>query len=749
VQYQNVHNEFVLIDEHSSAIAGAKLKMRGCIYRSSAFFLALSGLLVGASPGSRAQTLDATQPTTELTEVVVTAQRRAERLQDVPLSVTAITGEDIAARGVTSLEDLQYSVPGLSIDNLQPGTDYVQVRGISTFVGKTGVGEYLDEMPITEDTNGEHINVRLLDMQDVEVLRGPQATLYGEGSMGGTIHFVTTSPDLASYSGSFEAEGGHITGGADSGKADAVLNLPLISQALGLRVVAGFERDGGWIDNAVTGQANVNGVSTSTFRAKLLAVPVDNLELSVLTLYQDANQNYAGFGINGVSDAAVPTYSHDRYTLINGIAKYGFDGVSVVNSIGYINHSLSFQYDLTPTYLPVLLAPPPDGAGLAPGVITSVGGPEAEPDRIFTEELRFASDGQGVYSWTGGVYYRHAVARNDSSSTTAPGSFVDLTGVNIEAFAIDTTSNAVAVYAEGGYKPVSSLTATAGLRYYRDDEEFGASNTSLGPAILTPTESATFHSINPRFNLKYEFSADSMAYLNAAKGFRSGGFNPIYAPGVSVPTTFSPDSLWTYEFGTKQELLDRKLALDGSVYYTDWTDVQSAFYLPGNPVPATVSGGKVTGWGTDISAIARPLEGLTLTGTYSWNNLENRVKTADFLPGDPTDFAVRRSYSASLAYRRTLVGETAGFLRLDYQHSGPAQITLRSLGETTPFPVRNTTNIRTGLDFGRVEISVFATNLFNERTPIFIASAAAPSEIFFENLEQRPRTVGVNFKAHF
>ena len=153
--------------------------MKGCIYRPGAFALALSGLVAGASPGLGAQTVDATQPTTELTEVVVTAQRRAERLQDVPVSVTAITGEDIGARGVTSLEDLQYSVPGLSIDNLQPGTDYVQVRGISTFVGKTGVGEYLDEMPITEDTNGEHINVRLLDMQDVEVLRGPQATQIG------------------------------------------------------------------------------------------------------------------------------------------------------------------------------------------------------------------------------------------------------------------------------------------------------------------------------------------------------------------------------------------------------------------------------------------------------------------------------------------------------------------------------------------------------------------------------------------
>ena len=157
----------------------------------------------------------------------------------------------------------------------------------------------------------------------------------------------------------------------------------------------------------------------------------------------------------------------------------------------------------------------------------------------------------------------------------------------------------------------------------------------------------------------------------------------------------------------------------------------------------------MTGWGTDLSAIARAVEGLTLIGTYSWNNLENRVKTADFLPGDPTDFAVRRSYSASIAYRHSLIGASAGFMRLDFQHSGPAQITLRSLGEITPFPSRSTTNIRTGIDFGRLEVSFFATNLFNAHTPIFLASEAAPSEIFFENLEQRPRIVGINLRASF
>jgi iron complex outermembrane receptor protein len=721
--------------------------MKGCAYESGLCIFALGVALGCVSQFVQAQATQAPQAT-ELTEIVVNAQRRSERLQDVPLSVSAVTAQDIAARGVTSIEDLQYSVPGLSIDNIQP-FDYVQIRGISTFVGKTGVGEYLDEMPITEDTNGERLNIRLLDMQDVEVLRGPQATLYGEGSMGGTIHYVTASPDLTSFSGSLESEGGHVSGGADSGKGVAIFNAPMIPGILGLRLVGGIERDGGWIDNTVTGASNVNGVTTGTVRAKLLAVPTDQLQLSLLALYQKADQNYLPLGIEGRSASAVQAYVHDRYTLLNGVAKYDFGGISAVNSLGYVDHHLSYQDDVTPLYLPTVLAPAPAGFGLAPGLITAIGAPGTEPDRIFTEELRFTSEAQRDFSWTAGAYFRHVNAGNNGNTATAPGSFINLTGVNIQAFVFDTISNAFAVYAEGGYRLLSGLTATLGLRYYRDKEDFSASNTSFSLPLLTPEESAVFHSLNPRVNLRYEFSSDSMVYLNAAKGFRSGGFNAIYAAGSNVPTTYAPDSLWTYEIGTKQQLWDRKLSLDFSTYYTDWENVQSSFYVPGDPVPATVSGGKVTGWGTDLAVSVQPVAGLTASGTYSWNNLLNRVQTADFLPGDPTDFAVRKSYSASLAYRRPVFDSTVGFARVDFQYSGRAQITLRSFGEITPFPVRHTTNVFMGLDFGKYELSIFAKNLFNQDTPIFVANPTMPSEIFYENWEQRPRTIGLNVKAHF
>ncbi|MGH8322312.1 MAG: hypothetical protein ACRETD_00715, partial [Steroidobacteraceae bacterium] len=226
---------------------------------------------------------------------------------------------------------------------------------------------------------------------------------------------------------------------------------------------------------------------------------------------------------------------------------------------------------------------------------------------------------------------------------------------------------------------------------------------------------------------------------------RSGGFNVTSnAPGV--PVNFQPDELWTYELGTKQQLLDRKLEFDGAVYYTDWTNVQSTYVVPNTTVGVIQNTGKVTGWGTDLSVTAHLVEGLSLIGSYGWNNLAYDTATADKNVGDPVDYAVRQSYSASLEYRRPVFGATVGFFRADYQRAGKAQFTERSANEILAYPAHDLTNLRAGLDFGHFEASIVATNVFNDRTPILLA---APILGLLENTEQRPRTVGVNVKARF
>lgn len=669
-----------------------------------------------------------------LEEVVVTARKREERLQDVPLSISAVTAEEVAARGVTNLENLQYSIPGLSVSAFGPGQENIQIRGVAAILGRPTTGLYLNELSISGDDANNVLHVSLLDMQRIEVLRGPQATLYGEGSMGGTIRYITTPPDLSSYSGQLEAEGGQVYRGGGSYRGALIANLPLVTDKLGLRLVGGYERDGGWIDNTYFGLSNVNGLATTTVRGELRARPIEGAELSILYAHQENRQNYSNFAIDHTSTATVPTYYRDTYNLVTATLQYDLGGVVLVEAPGYIDHNTQEQFDFTPYLQPILVA----ALGVPPSFAAQIFNPETEWTRSFSNELRIASRGSSKLKWTVGTFYRSSKMDQTSEATTAPGTF-PFELLNLPA---NLKSSSYSAYAEGEYQLTSSLNFLAGLRYYHDSERIYANQVSFGVPAVTAGEQS-FHSTNPRFNIRYRFSADAMMYLNAAEGFRSGGFNVGTPPG---PQTFAPDHIWTYEIGTKQQLFDRKMEFDGAVYYSNWTDVQSAFFPPGTAgIVVTENAGRAAGWGTDLSVAVRPLDGLTLTATYGWNNLEFKTNTADKKVGDPVDYAPSKSASASIEYRRPIAGKSAGFVRADYQYVGQAQVTIRDFDEIVPLPSRSTVNLRTGVDLGSLEISVFGTNVFNDSKSIQIGPYAAVAQ----NLEQQPRTVGVTLRAHF
>ncbi len=672
-------------------------------------------------------------------DIVVTAQRFEQRLQDVPLSVTAVSNEELLARNVSTLSDMEYAIPGLSTVEYGPGLQFVQIRGVSNSLGAPTVGVYLDEMPVTFDTQGSALDLRLIDMERVEVLRGPQATLYGEGSMGGTIHYVTASPDLGRIGGSAETE---ISGTRDGGgnfKAVAVLNLPVVTDRLGIRLAGGYEDIGGYIDSANTGQRNINDGKVKTIRAKILAKPTDRLRVSLLALHQESDQDNQNFGVDRRTSAVVPTFNVDNYDLFEGELGYDFGGVNLTASAGHINRRTNLQYDVTPFFLPTLNAL----FDLAPGFITQVPlSTDARYD-ISTGDIRLASTHDGVIGWLLGAQYRNSKSTMLTATAIAPGT--------LPVAALDSDdrrkSESYAIYGEVRLHPVEKLTLLGGLRYYDDKRSVDSTSSSFGfPSIDTGT--AKFHSLNPRFNIQYAFSRSSMMFVNIAKGFRSGGFNLTSAGGgvTEIPPTYAPDAIWTYEFGTKQQILGNKLFLDASVYYSDWKGIQSYNFAPGSPLTIVTNGGKVSGWGIDLAVTARPVSGLTLTGTYSWNDLAYDNDTADKLKGDPVDLAVRKTWSASLDYRAPLFGTTDGFFRADYQHAGRAQITLRNFGgQIVDRPARDLVNLRTGLTFDKFEISVFANNVFDEDAPLMIG----PFGTISENVEQRPRVIGLGGRMTF
>ncbi|RYE56906.1 MAG: hypothetical protein EOP18_03545, partial [Rhizobiaceae bacterium] len=594
-------------------------------------------------------------------DIIVTAQRYQQRLQDVPLSISAIGGDELRARGTTDLKDLQYSVPGLSTFEYGIGRQFVQLRGMATTIGSSTVGVYLDETPLGLDTQGDPMNVRLYDMERVEVLRGPQATLYGQGSMGGTIRYIPAAPQLDAVGGSFEGEYSQTRYGDSNYKAVGVLNLPIATDKLGVRLVAGYERIGGFIDNVATGEKDVNSADIYTVRGTLLANPSERLSLSLMGVYQKSKQDSQDFGVGYQTGALVPEPNNDRYTLIQGKVRYDLDFAELSASASYIDRHNEGVSDVSGLYVPFLAL-----LGLPPGFIDRVGLSNVSDFRIYNSEVRLASESEGLFGWQIGALYRDSKSHSIGQAFTAPND----APFEISSSDVLIRNRSYALYGEVSYALTPKLTAIAGLRYFNEHKTADIDSTSFGSSSIDIGDE-TFDSLNPRFNLSYEFSPSSMIYANVAKGFRSGGFNATSAGMgiIDIPPTYDSDEIWTYELGTKHQLWGGKLTLDASVYRNEWSKVQSYTFVPGTAFAAITNSGHVQGWGVDLSAMARPSRYLTLTATYGWNNLKFDKATVDKAVGDPVDGAVRESWSASFDYRPALTDRVTGIFRIDYQHA--------------------------------------------------------------------------------
>uniref|UniRef100_B0SV26 TonB-dependent receptor n=1 Tax=Caulobacter sp. (strain K31) TaxID=366602 RepID=B0SV26_CAUSK len=696
--------------------------------------LGVAAAALAAPAGAMAQAAIAApdKDVVTLDDIIVTAQKREQRLLDVPMAITAFTGEAIEQRGAASLQDLQFSVPGLSLVEQGPGQQRVQIRGVTTSNGLPTVGQYLDEMPISIDDQTQTLDLRLIDMKQIEVLRGPQGTLYGEGSMGGTIRFLTADPDLGQIGGSFEGQAGSVTDGATAWRVNGVVNLPLVKDRLGMRLVAGYENTGGWIDSSVTGKKDVNAAKILTLRGKLLAKFTDNIQASLLVLHQEQDQDYQNFGVSRKTSSRVAEQNNPKYDLANLVLKWDLGSANLTNSLGYQKAENNTVTDLSNTYVPLLPL-----LGVPAGLITSVGLGSTSDVDVLTDEVRLTSAVGGQFDWSAGAYGRHLKRTGTSRSATAPGSLA----FNLISVTATFESKAWATFGELNWHATDALTITGGLRYFEETRTLESVNRSFG-GLATASNSGKFSSLNPRLNISYDVSPTGMVYVSAAKGFRSGGFNLAATGG---PPTYDPDELWTYEVGTKHQWFDRRLTFEGAAYYTDWTGVQSSFVPTGAAIGYVTNGGKVNGWGADVSMSARPATGLTLSATYGWNNLEYQGKTAEHAPGDPVDYAVRQSWSGSIDYRRPVVGNAEGFARLDYQHAGRSAIINRGSAVNVAIDPRDLVNAQLGVEFRRYEVSLFASNLFDEKTPI----VPGPFGAIFQDIEPTPRIVGARFKATF
>ncbi|MCA3254071.1 MAG: TonB-dependent receptor [Alphaproteobacteria bacterium] len=672
-------------------------------------------------------------------EIVVTAQRREQRLVDVPISVSAFTGKDIENRGVATLSELQAAIPSLRIVDIGPGSQRIQLRGISQYLGLPTVGNYLDEFSVNNEGAAGSAEIRLLDLERVEVLRGPQPALYGEGSMGGTIRYVTAQPELDAVFGSVRGELSSVSDGDVGFRTEGVVNLPVATDSAAIRIAAAHEQLPGFAD-ASFGK-DINDGTVTTIRGKALVKPQGGpLTVSLLGLWHRADQDAKSYSLaNRTTGQVVPSPTRQRYGLGNLVVSYDFGGATLLSSTGYLDQTGRTVDDSSRFYNQLF------GAPLLRTALTDSRG----TFKRFAQELRLASNGSGPLSYLLGGSYSNArttgnVAGTGEGLTPVPPSALGVVFTQTSA----SRSKVLALFGSVNYDVASNLTIGLGGRYFRDRRSTNSvfALTGFGTPPSVSRGAATFTSFNPRVDITLKTSEDGILYANAAKGFRSGGFNQVIDP--TTPPTFGPERLWSYEVGTKQGLLDNRLLLEAAIYYNDYKGIQATVIQSGVTVAGTRNAGKANGWGADFTLQARPQTDLSFSATLGWNDVAYKTLSPDRRPGDALDMVPRWTWSLAADYTPQISDGAKLILHADAGYTRKASITLRNLPPSLA-PVNFTdsrvlVNARAGVAFGALEVYAFANNLFDEAKIVNPAFAA-----FFEPIRTRPRTVGLGFKGQF
>ena len=673
-----------------------------------------------------------------LAEVVVTAQRREQKLSEVPVAISAITAQEFARRSAQSLDDIQAMVPSLRLVDIGPGSQRIQLRGISQYVGQATVGNYIDEFSVTNPGAAGVAEVQLIDLERIEVLRGPQPALYGESSMGGTIRYITADPDLESFRASVAAEASSTQDGKMGYRAEGVASLPIAPGVAGLRLAVQKRKVGGWVDSPSSD--NYNGREITTVRGKLLAKPNEKFTVSLLGLYNESTQDSISFSLDGLKTAQTSfTPADQKYTLGVLQASYDFGPVTLLSVTGYLDQSAFARRDIGPFYNTLLRAP----------LFTSVISDATGNFERYSQELRLTSRSDQRLRYLVGATVAEGTADGPQFTTYRP---APLPAFGFANDRIDprVKTETSAFYGNLEFDFGSRFTLEAGGRYFREKlAQQGVTTTfdARGPglnATSTVSGTATFDTFNPRVSLRADFDG-RLVYAAAARGFRSGGFN--LAPGAPNPT-FKPESLWTYEVGTKLSFLDDRLYVEAALYYQDYTEIQSTNVTPTGRT-AVFNSGKADGTGADLTLVLRPTDTFRLSTSWGRNDVPFTTTAVDKRAGDPLDLVPPNNISVAAEWRPAKSGNIQWTVNLDANYTEKGSIILRQIAAlgfraVSPNDSRTLVNARVSADFGSFEVFGYGTNLGNELKQVNPSFGA-----FVEPIFTQPRTIGAGIKYQF
>lgn len=677
---------------------------------------------------------EAAQPQTEgpggfvaLEEVVVTAQKYRELAFDVPISMSVIGGSQLQRLGITDLEGLQYEVPGMLVEHGGP-TMVITIRGISNVFGQGAlVGTYLDEADVTSE-GSFGLDLNAYDLSRVEVLKGPQGTLYGEGSLGGTIRYITNKPALDGFEFGTNVTGLFDEYGAPESRIEAVVNAPVVPNVLGLRIAADLDEGGGWVDQPAADQKNINSKNLADARIEGRWEPAADLTVDAMeVIHREKTGPFTGENPIGIytqvfSLATTPSIE-DNYNVSNVTVHWDPGPISVVDSATYFTHStatLDFGQTLQET-------PPP-----SPRFDEYYS--ETTTDESLSDELRVSSSASERWRWTvGGLYKR---LDDNTPYLSAYFGLPGPPGSPLPApfpYYADVNSNAASVFGDTNYRLFGALLVGAGVRYFRDEEN----------ALLfgdTGREKATFTSADPRFYVRYPVSTNVNLYASAAKGFRSGGFN-----GLGLPQ-FDPEHVWTYDLGMKTRLFGGEMGLNSDVFFSNYGGYQIVGVAPppNPPYNITHNAGDARVKGVESEVVWMPSDRwrLSINGDYiDARFVAINVLDSSYQVGDPLDLVPRYQITASTEREFRWNGRS-GFARLDYTQRSREIFRNRAIG---PWYYSQSDELylldfRTGIDWTTsLRFEFFVQNLLNDRG--YTGSDAIETYA----AREQPRTFGVEF----
>jgi outer membrane receptor protein involved in Fe transport len=725
---------------------------------------------VGLAGAAFAQ--DAT-PKKGIEEIVVTAERHVSTVQKTPISITAISGAQLQARGLTSVEDVIKELPGVSVRSSGPGQTEYEARGLSSTGGAAPtVGFYLNDVPMSPPAAAQTgkivIDPDLYDIQSVEVLRGPQGTLFGSGSMGGTIRVLTAQPNFSGYGGSIEATTSGTAGGnRPNAGVNAAVNIP-VTDKFALRIVGTDSERSGWIDRVVVddiptlplapGSAvqvrnniqdapvksiahDVNTEDLQGFRISALWKPSDDTTVKGMFLYQDLSMGgYDEFDQppGAKYQAHYTSFNTDEpfsdvTKVLSLTAEHDFGFATLTSDTGFWKRNERQSQDASESvytlgYTPLLNLPYT----------------EHDITQQFSEEIRLASpESSERFKWVAGAFY------DDLKSLWVEYSRNDYIQ-NVDGIPNGTLFESynpyeirqIAFFANVAYKIIPTVEFSAGFRFNRyenqvDLAEWGYVGLEPAePAQAQKTKSAA-NSVTPKFNVSWTPTPDLLTYITASEGYRPGGLNQQVPAGLcgATPAAYNADSVWNYEVGEKAKLFNGLVTLNSDFYYDTWSNIQQLLLLNcGYEYYDNAGNGRTFGPEVELTAKLTPELTVSANGAYTDAKITKPVAllaqgiVAGALPGsNPTCLSVANCQipilnvpnytgSVSLIYTTTVMDKYQFTGRITDNYIGP--VTDEDYYPLVHLPPDDIINLRGSLSKGAWTVALFVNNLTNKHAAI-------------------------------